>query len=82
MIDEGASALAEITALVVGAGSKCTAGPFIASLSEADRDGINRALDAGYPMSAIGKFCVKRGFQFTAQAIVRHLSGRCSCKKP
>lgn len=85
MTDSAAASTAdpfeEIAALAYGTGSKCNAGPFIESLPQEDRDAITRALDAGYPMAAIGKFCVKRGFRFTDQAIVRHLSGRCSCPK-
>lgn len=84
MTIRGASAadpFAELTALIAGTGSKCNAGPFIASLPADDQEAIKRGLDAGYPMAAIGKFCVKRGYRYTDQSVVRHLSGRCACPK-
>jgi hypothetical protein len=73
--------IAQIAALDHGAGSKCNAGPFIAGLSSADQDGIRQALDAGYTMTAVGRFIVGRGYRFSPQSVVRHLSGRCSCPR-
>lgn len=77
----GPSAFDEIAAFATGTGPKCNAGPFIAKLSDEDRAAIDQALEAGYPMSAIGKFCMKRGFRFTEAAVVRHIGKRCSCPR-
>jgi hypothetical protein len=71
----------EIEALLTGTGPKCNAGPFIASLSDEDRAAIDLALERKLALTAIGKFCQKRGFRFTDQAVVRHLSKRCSCPR-
>lgn len=74
--------LTEIAAFQTGHGAKCTVGPFIATLPDADRAGIEQAIDAGYTMTAIAKFVISRGFTYAPQTVVRHLSARCTCPRP
>lgn len=73
--------LEEIRAERQGSGTYCKTGAFIDSIPAASQAAIEEALAERIEASAIARWLVKQGFVGSEESAVRHLRGRCACRR-